>query len=367
LTNPSPQSWGESGGGQNPYDTTKSGPDVAYDSDPYTGYYVFDSYDPDSSLKNQYVPNQPGLLQGIGGTSIGAPQWAALFAIADQGRALEGQGSLSSSQTLTMIHNSSMENFDFHTNLPGSIEYTLNGSPYSFSGQSVYGQGAPIANELVPDLVYGAAPGMPTGLTATPVSTSQINLSWNSVTDAHSYTLEWSTNGSNWGVLATTSGTTYADTGLQAGTTYDYRVLASNGLGSSAYSALVSATTSAAPPSTPTGLTATTVSTSQINLSWNSTANTGFYTLERSLDDTNWQLLVSTGGTTYSDTGLQANTIYYYRVSASNPQGIASPYSAAVSGTTLPTAPTDLTATTVSSSQINLSWNSPPDEAYQLR
>ncbi len=345
LPNPTTQFWGESGGGQNPYDPGKSGPDVAYDSDPYTGYYVFDSDDLDGSLQSYTVQNQPGLLQGIGGTSIATPQWAALIAIADQGRALAGQGPLSSSQTLTMIHNSNMENFDFRHNIPGSIEYTLNGSPFSFSGQSVYGQGTPIANVLVPDLVYGAAPGTPSGLTATTVSTSQINLGWNSVTDAHSYTLEWSTDGSNWGVLATTGGTTYSDTGLQAGTTYYYRILASNGLGSSAYSALVHATTTAAAPATPTGLHAATVSTSQINLSWNSVANTAFYTLERSPDDTNWQVLVSAGGTTYSDTGLQANTTYYYRVSASNAQGPASPYSAAVGGTTLPTAPTDLTAT----------------------
>ena len=118
---------------------------------------------------------------------------------------------------------------------------------------------------------YTPAPlATPTGLTATPVSSSQINLSWNSEPGATSYTLEESTNGSTWNVLATTNGTTYSDTGLQAGTTYYFRVLASNRLGSSAYSAPVSAATLAGVPPTPSGLMATTVSTSQINLNWNS-------------------------------------------------------------------------------------------------
>ena len=34
----------------------------------------------------------------VGGTSAGAPQWAALIAIADQGRALAGLGSLANAQ-----------------------------------------------------------------------------------------------------------------------------------------------------------------------------------------------------------------------------------------------------------------------------
>jgi subtilase family serine protease len=161
LTNPYPSSWGESGGGPNPYSSCKLGPDVSFDADTSTGYYVFDSYDPDGSSQSEYVPGQHGLLSGIAGTSAGAPQWAALIAIADQGRTLEGQGSLSSSQTLSMIYNSNMESYDFHHNIPGNITYSLNGTQYSYSGQSVYGQGTPIANVLVADLVYGTAPGTP--------------------------------------------------------------------------------------------------------------------------------------------------------------------------------------------------------------
>ncbi len=213
--------------------TMRMNPDVAYDANPGSGFAVYDSYD--------YGPANPWVQ--LGGTSAGAPQWSAMIAITDQGRALAGQGTLDGpSQLLPMLYKMPS---DFHDITSG----TTTGSP-SYSAGTGYdlttGLGSPIANYLVPDLVYGAAPATPTGLTAKAVSTSQINLSWNSDTDARSYTLERSLDGTTWQVLTTTSGTTYSDTGLQAGTTYYYRIQATNGLGSSVYSASVNAITVAA-------------------------------------------------------------------------------------------------------------------------
>ena len=100
--------------------------------------------------------------------------------------------------------------------------------------------------------------------------------------------------------------------------------------------------TSTTAPSSPTGLTATASSSSQINLSWTAPSNNGGsaitgYEIERSTDGgTTWSVLVSnTGstGTTYSDTGLAANTAYTYRVSAINSVGTSTP-SNIVSATT---------------------------------
>ena len=69
------------------------------------------------------------------------------------------------------------------------------------------------------------------------------------------------------------------------------------------------------PPSTPTNLTATAVSSSQINLSWTaSTDNVGVqgYKVYRN----GVHIATVTSGTSYSDTGLSASTTYYYTVSA---------------------------------------------------
>src|SRR5206468_3654276 len=224
------------------------------------------------------------------------------------------------------------------------------------------------------------APSPPIGLTATTASSSQIDLSWTAPADnggstITGYMIERSANGgSTWTTMVSNSGgtaTTYSDTGLAAGTTYTYRVSAINSVGTGSPSSNASATTLAVAPSPPTGLTATAVSSSQINLSWTAPNNGGSaitgYKVERSTDGgSSWSTLVANTGstaTTYSDTGLAHTTTYTYRVSAINSVG-TSPPSNGASATALaiaPSPPSALGATAVSSSQINLSWASPTD------
>src|SRR5437016_13401424 len=125
-------------------------------------------------------------------------------------------------------------------------------------------------------------------------------------------------------------------------------------------------------PSPPTNLTATTASSSQINLSWTAPSNNGGsaitgYEIERSTDGgTNWSPIQPNTGstsTTYSNSGLQSSTTYTYRVFAINSVGTSSPSNTASvttsSTATAPQPPTGLTATTTSLSQIHLSWTAP--------
>ena len=89
--------WSDSGGGPQPFEAEpafqkavqqsgkRSTPDVAYNADPNTGYYVYDSVPDLNGDKGWFA---------YGGTSAGAPQWAALIALADQGRAAAGLGAL---------------------------------------------------------------------------------------------------------------------------------------------------------------------------------------------------------------------------------------------------------------------------------
>src|SRR6267143_91237 len=182
--------------------------------------------------------------------------------------------------------------------------------------------------------------------------------------------------GSTWKTIVQNTGspsTTYSDSGLTPSTTYTYRVSTINPIGTSSPSNTASATTQTAStiPGAPTSLVANTVSSSQINLSWNAPANNGGsaitgYKIERSTNGgSSWSPPVNTGytATTYPDTGLTASTTYMYRVSAINSVGTSSPSNTASATTqtasTIPGAPTSLVANTVSSSQINLSWNAP--------
>jgi len=122
-------------------------------------------------------------------------------------------------------------------------------------------------------------------LSATAVSQSQINLAWTDASNNETgFRIERGSALAGPFSLVTTVAagvTTYNNTGLTASTAYYYRVCASNTAGNSAYSNTASATTQAPPvvaPAAPTGLSATAVSQSQINLAWTDASNneTGF-------------------------------------------------------------------------------------------
>jgi hypothetical protein len=93
-----------------------------------------------------------------------------------------------------------------------------------------------------------AAPGTPSGLSATAGSPGRIDLSWAAGTGSpSSYKVERSTDGVNFTEIAVTdaAATGFADLGLAPGTQYTYRVRAYNSAGSSTYTANATATTAA--------------------------------------------------------------------------------------------------------------------------
>jgi hypothetical protein len=99
-----------------------------------------------------------------------------------------------------------------------------------------------------------------------------------------------------------------------------------------------SPTPTSPPPAAPSGLTATAISRSRIDLAWtdNSGNETGF-AIERSRDVSSWSQIATTGPNAvgYSNaTGLQPNKLYYYRVRAFNASG-NSAYSNTASARTL--------------------------------
>lgn len=101
-------------------------------------------------------------------------------------------------------------------------------------------------------------PAAPAGLAAATVSSSQINLVWKDASDNEDgFVLEISTDNVNFSALASVNAgvTSHASTGLNAATTYYYRVRAFNAAGSSAYSGTAGATTSPPPAPVLTGLT----------------------------------------------------------------------------------------------------------------
>lgn len=101
---------------------------------------------------------------------------------------------------------------------------------------------------------------------------------------------------------------------------------------------VVSGSPIVAPPAAPTSLTASTTSTTQINLAWvdNASGETGFI-IERKIGTGGTYAQIATANPnaqSYQNTGLAAGTLYYYRVKATN-NGGDSAYSNEASATTL--------------------------------
>ena len=233
------------------------------------------------------------------------------------------------------------------------------------------------------------APSAPSGLSATAAGT-QINLSWTASTDnvgVTGYQLERCQGAGcvNFAQIAAPTGASFADTGLTAGTSYSYRVRATDAASNlSGYSAVAGATTptpDTTAPSAPSGLGASATSGTQINLSWTaSTDNVGVsgYRLERcqGAGCVNFAQIATPAGASFGDTGLTAGTSYSYRVRAADAAGNLSGYSnvasasTTASDTTPPTAPSGLSAGAAGAGQINLSWTASTDNVgvtgYQL-
>jgi fibronectin type 3 domain-containing protein len=198
-------------------------------------------------------------------------------------------------------------------------------------------------------------PTTPTGVTATGVSGSEIDLSWTAVTGATSYSILRSpVTGGPYAADGTSSTPSFADTGLASNTSYFYVVEAVDASGASGPSFEASATTLLGPPS---GLSATATSASQINVSWSQVTGATDYTVQRATAPGGpFTVLGNTGGpTSFQDIVLSPGTTYYYEVQSVNDAG-SSAFSAAVSALTYPAAPSGVTATPVSTTEIDLSW-----------
>ena len=123
--------------------TLRTNPDVAFDADPNSGVAIYDSYDFGTA----------GWIQ-VGGTSFATPAWAALVAVADQGRSLAGLTSLDGhAQTLPMLYQ--LPSGDFHDITSGNNGFAA-GPGYDL----VTGLGSPQANLIVGSLLGSSLSGV---------------------------------------------------------------------------------------------------------------------------------------------------------------------------------------------------------------
>ncbi|GAB3780130.1 hypothetical protein GCM10028818_31750 [Spirosoma horti] len=210
-----------------------------------------------------------------------------------------------------------------------------------------------------------SAPRAPARLTATAVSSSQLNLTWADLSDNEAnFELQRADSpGAQFSTIQTLgpNTVTFSDQGLRASNQYCYRIRAVNSIGASDYTDSQCATTQAPPVGAPQNLVATATSTTQINLIWAGVSGATSYQLERSPNGNDgWNKVADPAGNavSYDDPGLTPNTRYYYRVRAvvNGTPGPFSNVANAITPDVPPAAPARLDATAVSYNQINLSW-----------
>lgn len=177
---------------------------------------------------------------------------------------------------------------------------------------------------------FGPIPAPPTGLTATANSTSEIALRWSDrSSNEQGFWIERRTGAGSWARIGQVGAnvTTYTNTGLTAGTTYSYRVLAHNASGVSGYSNAASATTlpgTGARPSAPTNVGARAITPTEFLITWRDTSSNeqGFH-IERRIGTGRWARIgiMPANSTFFSDRMATRNTAYRYRVRAFNAEG----------------------------------------------
>ena len=175
------------------------------------------------------------------------------------------------------------------------------------------------------------------------------------------FEVQISPDNASWSLAGTSPTASFQATGLTPGTLYYFKVKGVSTGGSSSFSNVVNLTTTASgsPPAAPTTLNASVISVSEIDLTWiDASSNEANFETGYSLDNSNWATnSLAANTTSYAVTGLVHNSLYYFRVRATNAYGNSS--YATTTATTLneaPTAPTTLAAAAASKTKINLSW-----------
>lgn len=299
------------------------------------------------------IPSVPGSLTATAGNTQVTLGWAAsagatsynLYRSTSSG----GEGSTAYRTGLTALSFSD-------TGLTNGTTYFYQVTAVNSRGESANSSEASATPQLPP-------PTSPTSLRASAVGLTEIDLDWDFSSGVTGYKIERSPDGSTGWVQVGTKvydvyRPIYRDTGLSGGTTYYYRVRASNPSGDSDYSNIVSA--SLLPPQ-PTGLNAT-GGNAQVSLAWTGSGTATGYNVYRTLNPTGAFTKVNTAAVTglaYTDTGLSNGTAYFYYVTAVNAtgEGGGSNTASATPQISVPLPPTNLAASVASASQINLSWN----------
>jgi chitodextrinase len=227
---------------------------------------------------------------------------------------------------------------------------------------------SPHSAELSQATLDTQAPTTPASLQSGTITVTSIAMSWTASTDnvgVTSYTI-YRDNAE----LFSTSGTTYTATGLDPGTSYEFYVVARDAAGNESLpSNLLIASTQAdtEAPTEPFNLTASGLSEFSIRLNWTAATDnigvTGYFIYQDGA-----QIGSTTGGLTYTASGLLPESEHTYSVSAVDEAGNESEQSNPATASTFsepdtesPSVPASLNANAITYNSLHLQWSASTD------
>ena len=261
----------------------------------------------------------PTVPQNLAATAIGTTQvnltWAA--STDSGGAGLAGYRVLRGGVEIATTAQTNFSNTGLTPNT--AYSYTVraydNATPANISANSLFANVTTLALDTT-------APTVPQSLVATTVSSTQVNLTWSPSTDSGGSGLAGYRVFRGGVQVATTAATSYSNTGLMPNTAYTYTVRAYDnatpGNVSADSSPPANVTTLAAPdttaPTVPQNALATAISSSQVNLTWTASTDSGGSGLAGYRVFRDSAQIATTAATNYSNTGLAASTTYTYTV-----------------------------------------------------
>lgn len=321
-----------------------------------TNSFGFSTSEASASVTPRTVPSAPAAPTATRGNVSAAVSWTAP---SNGGNAISDyivQYSSNSGSTWTTFTDG------VSTTTSTNVTGLVNGTAYVFQVAAVNDAGTGSYSSASSSVTPATTPGAPTSVTATPGNVSAA-VSWTApasngaaITD---YVVQFSSDsGSTWSTFAdgTSSSTSATVTGLDNGTSYVFRVAATNSVDTGDYSSASSPITPRTVPGAPASVTST-PSNGSVSISFTAPASNGgsaITSYQHSTDNVNY---VTTATNPFAISGTNGTAITVY-VRAVNVAGFGASTSAASTPRTVP----DQVGTPTSSlgdRRFTISWTAP--------